>query len=85
MIPLAAAQVIHCMSSFYLLLVVAAAKLALNGAFFFYPLFEACDVYVPDRTDALTRGTHLGVCFSKVDTDPALVLVVLAQVAHCGL
>ena len=78
MIPLAAAQAIHCVSSSYLLFVVAAAQLALDGAFFFDPLFEAGDVDVLDGADALARGAHFGISFSEVDADSALVVVVLA-------
>jgi hypothetical protein len=84
-IPLAAAQVIHYVSSLYLFLVVTATQFALDRAFFFDPLFEACDVDVLDRADAFARCAHLGICFAKVDADSALVLVVLTQVPHCGL
>jgi hypothetical protein len=78
MIPFTAAQLSHCVSGLYLLLVVAPAQLALDGSLLFDPLLQTGDVDVLDRADAFARRAHFGIGFSQVDADSALVLVVLA-------
>lgn len=73
---------IHWVRVDYLFFVVAAAEFALDGSFFFDPLFEAGDVYVLDGADALAGGAHAGVGLAQVDADPALVVQLVAQVRH---